>query len=177
MTPIYSILAIALIVTIIATTNACAESDSVGDLKIKTTFKFPTGNEEVNSFKVFTQNSGYKWNETPSFQLWGAVGADKEILYETAEMTYDRRGAAHDSDYGEFDVDVTVTHDSTTLRKLAYTDCHITNYYVTTLHDNDETFSGKTKFVYADVFAFECGGYKIVPASKLNQNNNLAQRS
>ncbi|MBI5697240.1 MAG: hypothetical protein HZC29_01800 [Thaumarchaeota archaeon] len=177
MTPIYSVLAAALIVAIIATTNAYAESDSVGDLKIKTTFKFAEGNEEINSFKVFTQNSGYKWNETPSFQLWGGVGADKEILYETAEMTYERRGSGHDSDYEEFDVDISVMHNTTTLRKLAYTDCRISDYYVTTLHDNDETFSGKTKFVYADVFAFECGGYKIVPASKLNQNNGQAQKS
>ncbi|MGQ0606053.1 MAG: hypothetical protein ACT4OD_03740 [Candidatus Nitrosotenuis sp.] len=173
----YSILAVVVIVTIFATTNAYAESDSVGDLSIKTTFKFSEGNEEINSFKVFTQNSGYKWGETPSFQLWGGVGTDKEILYETAEMSYERRGMVHDSDYDEFDVDISVTHDAKTLRKLAYTDCHITNYYVTTLHDNDETFSGKTKFVYADVFAFECSGYKIASASKLNQNNGQAHKS
>ncbi|MEM2160875.1 MAG: hypothetical protein QXN55_07980, partial [Candidatus Nitrosotenuis sp.] len=70
-----------------------------------------------------------------------------------------------------------ITHGIKTLRKLAYTDCRITNYYVTTLHDNDETFSGKTKFVYADVFAFECGGYSIVPSSQLNKNLNSALKS
>ncbi len=167
----YSILTVALILTVFTTTNAYAESDSVGDLSIRTTFKFPEGTEDVNSFKVFTQNSGYKWGQTPIFQLWGGVGADKEILYKTAEASYERRGMAHDSDNDEFDVDISVAHDAKILRKLAYTDCRITNYYVTTLHDNDETFSGKTKFVYADVFEFECSGYKIIPASKLNQNN------
>ena len=176
MTPIYLVLAMAMLATIFAA-NAYAESDSVGDLHVKTVFKFPKGNEEINSFKVFTQGSGFKWNETPSFQLWGGVGADKEILYDTAEMTYERRGAAHDSDYEEFDVDVSITHGIKTLRMLIYTDCHITNYYVTTLHDNDETFSGKTKFVYADVFAFECSGYKIMPASQLNKNLSQALKS
>jgi hypothetical protein len=169
MTPTYLALAAALVV-VFATTNAYAESDSVGDLHIKTVFKFPKGVEEVNSFKVFTQDSGYKWSETPSFQLWGAVGTDKDLLYENAEISYERRGMAHDSDNDEFDVDVSVTYGIKTLRQMEYTDCRVTNYYVTTLHDGDETFSGKTKFVYADVFAFECGGYKIIPASKLNKN-------
>ena len=68
MTQIYLVLAAALAVALF-TTNAYAESDSVGDLHIKTVFKFPQGVEEVNSFKVFTQNSGYKWAETPTFQL------------------------------------------------------------------------------------------------------------
>lgn len=177
MTLNYTILAAALVVAVFATTNAYAESDSVGDLSIRTTFKFSEGNEDVNSFKVFTQNSGYKWGQTPTFQLWGGVGADKEILYKTAEMSYERRGMAHDSDYDEFDVDIFVAHNAKILRKLAYTDCRITDYFVTTLHDNDETFSGKTKFVYADVFEFECGGYRIIPASKLNQNNGQALKS
>lgn len=57
----YSILAAALVAAVFATTNAYADSDSVGDLSIRTTFKFSEGNEDVNSFKVFTQNSGYKW--------------------------------------------------------------------------------------------------------------------
>lgn len=164
----YSILFAVLIATIFAMTSAYAESDSVGDLSVKTTFKFLQGEETVNSFKVFTQNAGYKWHQTPAFQLWGAVGDDKELLYKAAEMTYDRRGSPHDSDYDQFDVDVSVSHGAKVLRTLAYTDCHITDYFITTLHDNDETFSGKTKFVYADVFAFECGGYEIMPTAKLN---------
>jgi len=84
---------------------------------------------------------------------------------------------AHDSDNDEFDVDISVTYGAKTIRQVAYTDCHITNYYITTLHDNDETFSGKTKFVYADVFAFECGEYKIIPASQLNKNTSQALKS
>jgi hypothetical protein len=176
MTQIYSVLAAALAVTLFATTNAYAESDSVGDLQIKTTFKFAKGIEEINTFKVFTQDSGYKWSERPAFQLWGAVGG-KDLLYENAEISYERRGMAHDSDNDQFDVDVSVTHGIKTIRMLSYSDCFVTNYYVTTLHDGDETFSGKTKFVYADVFAFECGGYKIIPASKLNKNLSQALKS
>jgi hypothetical protein len=175
MTLTYLTLAAALTVTLFAT-NAYAESDSVGDLQIKTIFKFPKGVEEINSFKVFTQDSGYKWAQTPSFQLWGAVGG-KELLYENAEISYERRGMAHDSDNDEFDVDVSVTHGIKTIRQVSYSDCRVTNYYITTLHDGDETFSGKTKFVYADVFAFECGGYKIIPASKLNKNLSQALKS
>jgi hypothetical protein len=167
MTQIYLVAALA--VVLFATTNVYAESDSVGDLQIKTTFKFPKGVEEINSFKVFTQDSGYRWSETPSFQLWGGVGSDKEILYYTAEQSYQRRGMSHDPDNEQFDVDISITHNAKTLRKLVYSDCRITNYYVTTLHDNDETFSGKTKFVYADVFAFECNGYNIIPSSQLNK--------
>ena len=84
----YSILAATLIVTVFAT-NAYAKSDSVSDLSIRTTFKFPEGTEDVNSFKVFTQNSGYKWGQTPMFKLWCGVSADKEILYKTAEVSYE----------------------------------------------------------------------------------------
>ena len=42
----------------------------------------------------------------------------------------------------------------------------ISNYAFTTLHDYDETFSGLTQFVYADVFEFECEGYH--PSSPLD---------
>jgi hypothetical protein len=54
-------------------------------------------------------DSGYKWSETPSFQLWG-VEALTRNSYENAEISYERRGMAHDSDNDEFDVDISVTY-------------------------------------------------------------------
>ena len=55
-------------------------------------------------------------------------------------------------------------------RTFAYEDCMISNYVFTTLHDYDETFSGVTQFVYADVFEFECEGYH--PSSPSGQPTN-----
>ncbi len=42
---------------------------------------------------------------------------------------------------------------------MQYSSCDIDDYSVTTLFDGDETYSGKTKFVIADAYTFECNGY------------------
>ena len=49
--------------------------------------------------------------------------------------------------------------DELAFRHFMYLDCDISGYSVATLHDGDETFSGKTKFVLADAFTFTCMGF------------------
>lgn len=132
--------------------------DSIGNLKIKAVFHFNKGVEEVNSFKVFNQMSGFQSTEPIKLTLWGGVGPDKPLLYYATDMTYQRRNMPN-PDFGEFDMDVYIQKDDIVFRELSYSDCKVSDYSVSTLHDNDETFSGKTKFVYADVFEFECKGY------------------
>ncbi len=76
-------------------------------------------------------------------------------------MTHAKGFLTTDTDYSEFDVDVYLFKrgDEVAFRHFMYQDCRITDYSVATLHDGDETFSGKTKFVLADAFSFECKGF------------------
>ena len=46
-------------------------------------------------------------------------------------------------------------------RKFAYASCLVQDYNVITLHDNDYTYIGSTKFVITDQFLFECGSYQL----------------
>ncbi|HXG73513.1 MAG TPA: hypothetical protein VNK44_01655 [Candidatus Nitrosotenuis sp.] len=135
-------------------------TDTVGGLSIKTVFKHKGGTEEVNSFKTFTQKSGYRIdkNELPSFTLTGGVSDDKPMLYYVTDRLWESHMG--NNDYKDFDVDVYIKKGSKVLRHLSYTDCNVAGYSITTLFDGDETYSGKTQFVIADSFDFDCRGYK-----------------
>jgi hypothetical protein len=51
-------------------------------------------------------------------------------------------------------------NEGTTIRHFSYTDCDVDDYNITTLFDNEETFSkSELKFVVADVFEFLCEEY------------------
>lgn len=135
-------------------------TDTVGGLSIKTVFKHKGGTEEVNSFKTFIQKSGYRIdkNELPSFTLTGGVSDDKPMLYYITDHLWESHMS--NNDYKDFDVDVYIKKGSKVLRHLIYTDCNVSGYSITTLFDGDETYSGKTQFVIADSFDFDCRGYK-----------------
>ncbi|CAE6487641.1 conserved exported hypothetical protein [Candidatus Nitrosotenuis uzonensis] len=143
--------------------NIPISSDTVGGLSIIAEFKFSQGNEVVKSFKIFNQKEGYKMSqpprETPVFQLIGGVGNDKPMLYYVTDSTLSQMSAV--KDYTQFDVVVYLYRGNELLRELDYTDCMVSDYKITTLHDGDETFSGKTQFVIADTFEFKCGGYVL----------------
>ncbi len=136
--------------------------DTIGDVKIKAIFHFnKDGHEEIDSFRILNQLGGYDRSETISFQLLGGVGSDKPKLYNVIDNFYAQGSTAASSDYKDFDVDVYLYKrgEDVAFRHFMYLGCDPTNYTITTLHDGDETFSGKTKFVLADTFTFTCTGF------------------
>lgn len=175
---VFSICSISLLMFVpqnIAVTQAESipiSSDTIGGLSIVVEFKFNQGDEIVKSFKIFNQKEGYKMSqpprETPVFQLIGGVGDDKPVLYYITDSTLSQMGAV--KDYTQFDVNVYLHKGDKLLRELSYIDCMVNDYKITTLHDGDETFSGKTQFVIADTFEFKCGGYSLKSPSYRQSN-------
>lgn len=140
--------------------------DTIGDTKIRAVFHFGLlGDEVIDSFRVFEQTSGYqRASEGISFNLIGGVGSDKPKLYTTTDKAFELQllgRAAGLSDYFDFDVDVYLFKrgDQVAFRHLQYSSCDIDDYSVMTLFDKEETFSGKTEFVIADIHSFTCNGY------------------
>jgi len=135
--------------------------DTIGDVKIRAIFLFnKDGKEVVDSFRILNQLGGFGKGESIQFQLLGGVGSDKQKLYTATDKTYELGFMTTNTDYRDFDVDIYLFHrgDEVAFRHFMYLDCDITDYSVATLHDGDETFSGKTKFVLADAFTFSCLG-------------------
>ena len=138
--------------------------DTIGDVKIRSVFHFnKDGDETVDSFRIINQLGGYQKGETIQFQLLGGVGSDKPKLYTAVDKFYAQGMSTANTDYRAFDVDVYLYHrgDDTAFRHFMYLNCDIADYSVATLHDGDETFSGKTKFVLADSFTFQCTGFHL----------------
>ena len=137
--------------------------DTIGDVKIRAIFHFNKhGEEVVDSFRIINQLGGYERPETIQFQLLGGVGGDKPKLYTATDKSYAfGMSGAITSDYRDFDVDVYLFKrgDDVAFRHFMYLSCDVVDYTLVTLHDGDETFSGKTKFVLADGFTFQCSGY------------------
>lgn len=140
-----------------------ASSDSVGDIHIRAKFQFSTEDAVVDNFKVFDQIEGFnvpgtKGLPAAKFSLWGAPDVSHMLLYHAADVIH--TGVQRSIDPSpEFDAVVEVYQGDLVFRSFSYHDCIVSNYKFTTLHDGDETFSGKTKFVYADAFEFQCNGY------------------
>ena len=136
--------------------------DTIGDVKIRAIFNFnKDGEEVVDSFRIINQLGGYNMPETIEFQLLGGVGGDKPKLYTVTDISYAQGQSSASNDYRDFDVDVYLFQrgDDVAFRHFMYLSCDVVDYSVATLHDGDETFSGLTKFVLADAFTFQCGGY------------------
>jgi len=127
--------------------------DTIGDTKIRAIFQFNKDGEEViDSFRIINQLGGYDRPETIQFQLLGGVGADKPKLYTATDKSYALDQSSGTSDYKDFDVDIYLFKrgDDVAFRHFMYLSCDVVDYSLATLHDGDETFSGKTKFVLAD---------------------------
>lgn len=136
------------------------DTNSVNDVTIKAIFHFRTGDEEIDSFKVFSQTSGFIRNKSPVFALQGIVSNDRPLLYQAADMTFDEPNTRHE--YSQFEVDVYLHNGDTVYRHFSYTDCNVQNYWVDTEFDKEETYSGKTKFAIDDKFEFLCSGYELM---------------
>ena len=146
-------------------------SDSVGDIHVKSTFEINGDTFVVDNFKVFDQKIGFNGPAhastlKPTVEVWGAPDYSHMALYEVADVTHVKGQQAITAVDIEFNVLFEIYQGDLIFRTFEYRDCMVTNYVFTTLHDGEETFSGLTQFVYADVFEFECEGYH--PDSPLN---------
>ena len=159
------------------------ESDSVGDIHIRAHFKMSNVEFDNNSFKIFNQVSGYHTLDKAKYQkavftTAGAPGPENMWLYHAADVQH--RGYQTPVDPAqEFKVTIEMYQGDIIFRAFDYNDCVISDYKVVTLHDGDETFSGKTKFVYADTFEFTCSGMQLScpfhyqPATKADNESTL----
>ena len=139
-----------------------SRGDTFADLQIRAIFHFSQGTSIIDSFHIFLQHpGGYDFSGTNSFQLTGGVTPDKMMLYNVADNSHHKRH--HDvaaKAFRDFDVEVMLMNEGTTYRHFSYTDCNVDDYNITTLFDNEETFSkNELKFVVADVFEFVCEDY------------------
>lgn len=136
-----------------------SSGDTIGDIQIRAVFHFAEGIEVVDSFRIFNQMQGYDAISKPTLELTGGVGPDKQLLYHVTDFSYHTRHDPQQSQYQNFDIDVYLMNGNDVYRMMVYASCDVDNYTILTLHDGDETFSGKTKFVIADQFIFECDGF------------------
>lgn len=137
------------------------DTDSVNDITLRTVFHFREGTETINTFKNFdTLSSGFDRTKPLAFRLEGVIGWDRPILYHAIDKTFEQ-GRIGNLDYSEFDVDVIFQHGDQPFRQFSYGDCQIKNYNVYTEYDREETYNGKTKFVYLDKIDFDCRGFAL----------------
>lgn len=138
-----------------------SHTDSVNNIAIKTVFHFRAGDEEIDTFKVFSQTSGFIRNKSPVFALQGVVSNDRPLLYEAADRTFVEPSNTRHG-YSQFEVDVYLQNGDAVYRHFSYTDCSVQNYWVDTEFDKEETYSGKTLFAVVDKFEFLCSGYELM---------------
>ena len=136
------------------------DTNSVDDVSIMAVFHFRAGDEEIDSFKVFSQTSGFIRNKSPVFALQGIVSNDRPLLYEATDRTFDEPNTRHE--YSQFEVDVYIHKGGSVYRHFSYTDCNVQNYWVDTEFDKEESYNAKTKFAVVDKFEFICSGYELM---------------
>ncbi len=162
---------------------------SANDIAIHTVFAFREAVEESDGFQVYRQMAGFdRQSESPTFKLEGVVDSDRVYLYEAADMAYHRGIADSQHMYGQFDVDIYLHQEGTTLRHFTYTDCAVIDYEVITLFDKEEGWTTSKGFAIIDEFEFRCNGYtpnnplydlmktngyKVSSQSSLDLDNNV----
>ena len=158
---IISILVSASQVTTIFAQEPNLETDSVNDVTLRAVFHFREATETVYTFKNFdTMSSGFDRTKAPTFKLEGVIGWDRPLLYNAIDMSFNL-GRTVQHEYSQFDVDVIFQHGDQPFRQFSYGDCQIKNYNVYTDYDREETYNGKTKFVYLDKIEFDCRGFAL----------------
>ena len=145
-------------------------SDIVAEEKEKTGHKFAEGTDvtalfhfkdaqELGTFEVFNQESGWDADDAAVFELQGIVG-DTPMLYDAADVArkYSRNGISMNFDNKFFNVDVILAQGGDVKRVFTYADCRIADYEVNTLFDKEEGWMGKG-FAVIDKYEFACDGY------------------
>jgi hypothetical protein len=142
------------------------EYDFVAGIHNEVTFKFRNGVETVN-FPVFSTTSDLVENAGTSFVVEGVVGnnphlhqaLDEAYLYRMSTLT---AGSAFDYEHRFFDVDVNVVQNEVTLKSFEYNNCEISEYGVSTLTDDYESYlASNTGFAVVNSIEFRCGGVHI----------------
>jgi hypothetical protein len=158
---VVSVLALASQLTTIFAQEQKIETDSVNDVTLRVIFHFREATETVYTFKFFdTMSSGFDRTKAPTFRLEGVIGWDKPLLYKAIDTSF-VVGRSVQHDYSEFDVDVIFQNGNQPFRQFSYGDCQIKNYNVYTEYDREETYNGRTKFVYLDRIDFDCRGFSL----------------
>ena len=127
------------------------------------TFKFKDVTATYQ-FQVFTQNSGFGSTgrgNTPEFQLIRVPG-NTPYLYEAVdEANHYATSGFDNSQYGKFDVTVSLIQNNTAIRAFDYKDCRVSGYKVITEYDKEEgyTTGGKTGFALQDQYTVTCAGF------------------
>lgn len=152
------------------------------NVAIHVVFTFREAVESSDSFQAFTQVAGFdRSEESPAFNLIGEMDFDRAYLYEAADMTSDRGVDNSQHEYGQFDVEVYLHKDKTSIRQFSYVDCRVTDYTVETLFDKEEGWTTSKGFATLDNFEFACSGLQAANPQYeiLNDNsyNGISQSS
>ena len=165
---------IVLVTSLQPTTFAELEEDSVNNVGIRTVFQFNHGEEEINTFKVYRQISGYGEDTNPKFELQGIVEGRHPLLYAEAHKHHHQRDST--SIARDFDVAVYLTDQSITDVHFLYSDCDIIEYYVKTSIDvNLKVWNGGAKFPHVEHFVIECNG--IHPFHQIDEPTNSFEKT
>ena len=153
------------------------EYDFVAGIHNEVTFHFRDGVETV-TFPVFSTTSDLISNIGSSFELEGVIG-DNPHLHQALDEAYYHRmstltaGSSFEYDYRFFDVDVNVVQNETVLKSFSYNNCEISEYGVSTLSDDYESYlASNTGFAIVNSLDFRCSGVHMnLDDDKSNLNN------
>lgn len=141
---------------------------------VSAVFYYPTGQTEVIPFEVFEQERGFNLNDDSMFKLEKVVGYTP-LLHHMADesMKITRSGEKFNSVF--LDVDIQISRDGKTIRNMDYNRCLITDYKITTKHDDDDGWHATEGFSLVDELEFTCDGYQ--PSSPLYEQMHIVEKA
>ena len=167
--PIFSIIfGSLLLLSVLGLSNMvfAEEYDFVAGIHNEVTFHFRDGVETVD-FPVFSTTSDLVSNVGTTFKIEGVIG-ENPYLHKALDEAYVHRmstltaGSAFEYDYRYFDVDVNVVQNEDVLKSLQYENCEISEYGITTLTDDYESYMlPNSGFAIVNSIEFRCGGVHI----------------
>lgn len=136
--------------TFVIASNDTQINSGVNDISLRTVFHFKTAYEDIRTFKVFQQISG--WNSFPhQFILEGEIDDLKPNLH----MALDKYGNGK-SNYNDFGVNVFLEKQGTIYREFTYKKCNIIDYKTDTAYNAENAYNKLTQFAYIENFTIEC---------------------
>ena len=167
--PVFSIIfgSLLLLSSLGFSSMAFAENyDFVAGIRNEVTFHFRDGVETAD-FPVFSTTSDIISNVGTSFKIEGVIG-ENPYLHKALDESYAHRmstltaGSAFEYNYRYFDVDVNIVQNEDILKSLQYENCEISEYGITTLTDDYESYMlPNSGFAIVNSIEFRCGGVHI----------------
>ncbi len=161
--PIWSLIALIAIFSVMGVNNAFAEDESAlklaDNIHTVLTFTFKDG-VEVIEFPIFNMGDDYiDKNVSPSFSVEGVVGPYPYLHRALDEAFKYKANPSYEYDYQLFEIDVAFIKNDETIKMLSYHDCLVDDYKVRTLNDSYESYtSSSSGFAITDEIDFQCGG-------------------